>query len=553
MSRLASVVAAAAALLASSAAALPTWSTRDDTPSNATTPQNSSMVYDFADLPPSTELSWTPCWDKYLCSNLEVPLDYEDTTAGTTNVAFIKLSGGNGSATQDILFNPGGPGGSGVQTILSGLGDEILGYLGPNYNLVSFDPRGVNNTGPSVSCFPSPEIRATYAPPDPASDDRQYFANYKALGEYCTNTNANTTAKYVGTLAVVQDMMHFHELNVASKGGDPKTEGVWYYGVSYGTVIGHTLAATYPSRVGRIIVDGNVDSKEHYNGESSSSVEDTDQTFAFFFEYCFQAGPKCAFYGNSSSAADIRDRYLNMLQKLEDDPITIGDVPTIGPKIITRFGYESWAFNQVYQPMTGFPTVALVAAGLEKGNATLFLVASGEASASLGSATPYNSEYNSASEQEALTLISCIDANTRYPITNVSTWETAIEKTRRESIFAGDVLAHTNVIMCSGFGISPPTSQLFTFPKSAVKTSVPLLFVGNTGDPVTPVQSAVEMSKFFEGSVALTQNSPGHISIQTKSTCTKQYIQNYLETAALPEIGTTCELDVLPFQATKGW
>ena len=41
-----------------------------------------------------------------------------------------------------ILFNPGGPGGSGVDLIRGGTGDLLSTIVGPRFDVVSFDPRG---------------------------------------------------------------------------------------------------------------------------------------------------------------------------------------------------------------------------------------------------------------------------------------------------------------------------------------------------------------------------------------------------------------------------
>lgn len=65
----------------------------------------------FKDIPVTKDLSWTPCYGNYTCVNLEVPLDYEDLAAGTTNIAFIKWAATKQPALGDIIFNPGGPGG----------------------------------------------------------------------------------------------------------------------------------------------------------------------------------------------------------------------------------------------------------------------------------------------------------------------------------------------------------------------------------------------------------------------------------------------------------
>lgn len=76
---------------------------------NQTTTENSTQPatpQGFADIPVTKDLQWIPCFDKYMCTNLEVPLDYQDPSVGTTSIAWIKLTGGDGTGP-DILHNPG--------------------------------------------------------------------------------------------------------------------------------------------------------------------------------------------------------------------------------------------------------------------------------------------------------------------------------------------------------------------------------------------------------------------------------------------------------------
>jgi len=102
---------------------------------------NTSMIYSFEDVPITSNLQYIPCFDNFSCTNLEVPLDYEHPEVGTTNIAFIKHAASQQPAMGDIIFNPGGPGGSGVADVLV-LTDALVALLGDTHNIVGMDPRG---------------------------------------------------------------------------------------------------------------------------------------------------------------------------------------------------------------------------------------------------------------------------------------------------------------------------------------------------------------------------------------------------------------------------
>src|SRR5689334_2238235 len=98
-------------------------------------------------VPASRSLLWVPCFDAFKCANLITPLDYEDDSAGEFTMAWIVKTSNKPNA-QDILYNPGGPGESGI-TNLQSLVLFYDRYLdSDNFNLVSFDPRGGGVSGP---------------------------------------------------------------------------------------------------------------------------------------------------------------------------------------------------------------------------------------------------------------------------------------------------------------------------------------------------------------------------------------------------------------------
>jgi hypothetical protein len=135
------------------------------------------------------------------------------------------------STAQDIILSPGGPGGGGVAALYSGL-DMFLAALGTDNNIIGMDPRGVNNSGPNLACFPQGELGITRLYHDldipvNMNDEKSYaevYAKATAFGEFCTKAHAgpNDTAKYVNTVATANDMRLYTELLAKSKGQDPQ-------------------------------------------------------------------------------------------------------------------------------------------------------------------------------------------------------------------------------------------------------------------------------------------------------------------------------------------
>lgn len=77
-----------------------------------------------------TSLNWAPCdldfpeaMKKMItvpidCAKLEVPLDYTNHDSGDTiELQMVKVNATKSPASGSIIFNPGGPGGSGVEEV----------------------------------------------------------------------------------------------------------------------------------------------------------------------------------------------------------------------------------------------------------------------------------------------------------------------------------------------------------------------------------------------------------------------------------------------------
>lgn len=110
----------------------------------------------------------------YLCGYLDVPLDYTNKSdtrisrlavtkfqvsgvarIGDTPIANIESASVAGEKSErTIVRNPGGPGGSGTGVIWLTGELETARFSDGKYDVLGWDPRGVNATLPAISCFP---------------------------------------------------------------------------------------------------------------------------------------------------------------------------------------------------------------------------------------------------------------------------------------------------------------------------------------------------------------------------------------------------------------
>lgn len=197
--------------------------------------------------------------DSLRCGTVRVPLDYARPDGKQ-----IKLTVSRAEATGKdprnpkhqvprqgaLVYNPGGPGASGMFFPLIGVMPEWKRIAGA-YDLVGYAPRGVGRSAP-LSCkdpkrfFKGP----TQAPAHPSdSYKRERVAEAKAYARGCAERSGSA-------------LRHYHSLNNArdldvlraALGEDRLT----FMGASYGTYFGALYATLFPSHVRRMVFDSAV-------------------------------------------------------------------------------------------------------------------------------------------------------------------------------------------------------------------------------------------------------------------------------------------------------
>ena len=441
--------------LATLAAATPLIIRQSDSTTN-------SSMNNLASIPITKDVQWAPCFGNFTCLNLEVPLDYDHPESGSTNIAFTRYEALKQPALGNIIVNPGGPGSSGVNFILQP--ERLLRLLGHRYNLIGMDPRGVNNSGPNRNpLIDTPATRNEYAiddawefdPRSPAAVKRT-FAQASAYGVFASQ-KLSDRVNYVSTPATARNMLHYVELVADSRGEAKASAKLNFYGVSYCSILGTTFAQLFPDCVGRMIIDGVMDPNDYYGGAWVKSIIQGDDAVSGFALQCFEAGEKCAFFANDTSANAILQRLDAILDDLEQDPIEISNPYHVDfPTVVTHMDLRNAIFSAVYRSCAEFPGLATTLAHLEQRNGMGSAVASGKGVVLPAECNGQIPAYNLVLSKYPTV---CNDVDGRYDISSSKRFQDYVTELEGTSKYIGAVWSRQMILYCHKLRFSPLESQ----------------------------------------------------------------------------------------------
>ncbi|KAJ6451753.1 hypothetical protein C8R45DRAFT_1065341 [Mycena sanguinolenta] len=502
--------------------------------------------FSWESISPTEELIWTDCYATQQCARLKVPLDYSHPDGASAAIALIRMPSvvphDSPSYRGPVLINPGGPGGSGVDTVAAA-GPLLSTIIGPEFDIVGFDPRGIDRSTPRISFF--------------ASRAKRQIWSVESVSTFSVNSSADALARgwargiVLGQTAGRQDDGSLRFMNTDHTARDTLKivqahghEKLQYWGFSYGSVLGATFAAMFPQNVGRVVIDGVMDSEDYYATKWSKNLFDTDKTWMSFINGCVAAGPTgCALY--APTTAEVIEKVDEVYASVRQRPIPV--------RTDTSSGLVDWSivrattFGSLHAPYAMFPTLGRILTDLYEGNGTtLFKLL--ERPVLRCACDP--SQYQFELLPDATSGLICNDGeriSSAYEdlvghygrLSETSSWADVWERPR---------------MPCLGWP---------DFPKKPFP-GFPLLLIGNTMGASTsfllPHQlrpfivhfqiRAKKMSEGFAGSVVLTQDSPGHCSIASVSLCTFTYIPQYFLDGILPEPGTVCPVDIPLFPSS---
>ncbi len=438
---------------------------------------------------------------EWRCAKLTVPVDWAKPTGKTLRMAVIR-GAATGERRGALVFNFGGPGGSGVS--LLPLFAPGYGTLHRAYDLVSFDPRGVGGSA-RVDCRDDAAVaraeRTVDLTPDTPAEERAFLADASAFGKSCARTTGAllpelTTANTARDLDLLRTVL-----------GEAKLD---YFGVSYGTELGGTYAHLFPRHVGRMVLDAVVDpaadTVEHAKGQARGFQRALNDYFRSLHE-----DPEA---GTAKVAAFLKD--------LDAHPLPAGK----GRELT-----ESLAVTGLVSPLYSEGSWPQLTRALDAARA-------GDGGPLLALADSYNDrdpEGHYGKQAQAQRAISCADDSTRPTAAQA---RARLGAFRAISPVFGPFLGWDTAGWCHDW----PAKGDRTTPEVSAPGAPPILVVGNTGDPATPFEGAARMARELgeDVGVELVWHGEGHGAYGSGSRCVDDTVDAYLVRGKIPRPGKEC-------------
>jgi len=454
------------------------------------------------------KVSWSKCGDGFRCATLKAPVSWQDASSGYIDLA-IKVHTATGKRVGALLTNPGGPGASGLDFM-----DSVPGLFGSDvlkaYDVVGFDPRGVGKSTPVV-CLDDKEKDAQLSAwyPETAAG---LAASEKAATAWADACKANTgpVLAHVDTQSAARDMDLIRAVL-----GEKKLD---YLGFSYGTQLGATYAGIFPDKVGRMVLDGAIDttlSSDEMGLEQAVGFEDALRSYV---KDC-ESGKGCPLTGGVDHGMEqIHDLFL----QTEHQPLRTDDADRPLTATLAFYGVAVTLYSQdSWQYLTSALSEAMT-----KGAGTQLLAL----------ADFYNDRNAdgtfSTNSAEAFRAVGCLDDPGS---SDLATMRSLAAKIEEQAPTVGSFFAY------GGLSCKPwPYPQVAQDFDVHAKGAAPIVVVGTTGDPATPYRWAQGLAKTLDSGVLLTYEGEGHTAYSAQHTCIAKAVGNYLVHGDVPADGTTC-------------
>jgi pimeloyl-ACP methyl ester carboxylesterase len=475
-------------------------------------------------------LRWRACHNGFQCATARVPLSYRHPRGRLIDIAVIRhRASGPGRAAGTLFVNGGGP----AEQILAFIADYpgVPAVLRQRFNIITFDPRGFGFST-SLRCFRSEAAETRLLSPVlpfalfpvGARQTATFERVYARFDARCART-AGRLLDHVATADVARDM------NLLRRAvGAPRLN---YVGLSYGTGLGAVYANLFPAKVGRMVLDGNLNPVAWTRGgKLPAFIREPDDVAAAaemrsFLTLCGrQPASRCAF--SAGSPAATRAKFAALERRLMAHPVTVsGQKVTyaelfqiVPPENVVQWQPTAVQLQQLWDAATGRLTT--------------------EAARRPGVPTAAAASMPYAGLEQSFGVI-CADSDDPR---GAAAYVAAARLAKARSGPFGLLDVWTSAI-CAYWPRAAGDDR-YAGPWNR-RTASTILVIGNTGDPTTAYQNSVAMARDLGRARLLTVDGFGHTEFFNPSACANRYEFRYLLTGALPPRNAVCQQTVRPF------
>ncbi|WP_055526188.1 alpha/beta hydrolase [Streptomyces graminilatus] len=472
--------------------------------------------------PPVPSLAWTDCQGGFECANADVPLDYRQPQGKTITLAVVRKKAADPTKRKGTLFmQPGGPGNSGVDFVRNNY-DDLPAALRDNFDVFGYDVRGVGRSS-ALTCFDDARyIRAvTEAKGVPGPDAYEPALHQAAEFDQACVDNTGELLPYIGTEYVARDIDLLRE----ALGEQQLT----YYGRSFGSYIGTVYAAMFPKRVRALALDGAYDPVHYANHPYAYDRPQylaLDGAMGRFLDWCAANQATCGF-----GDGDPRAAFEKLKADLDANPVT------------TANGRLANGYTLVYRLMFNINEGKVI--WPEFGEALRKAQLRDNTSFLLRPPSPASFDFLGPN-----VAVECVDRD--YP-RDLKLLKRKVTSFAQEAPLLGPAMAygpptydHQHATACVQWQGERPSRYDGSY---RAKGSAPILVLGTTGDPDTPYQDAVALSRRLDNASLLTFEAEGHTAFG-RSACATDAVIGYLVDRKVPAPGTTCADETQPPTST---
>jgi pimeloyl-ACP methyl ester carboxylesterase len=461
----------------------------------------------------SQTIDWRSCGEHTFCGTVVVPADYFNVSGDKLKLALAYHEASVAKPLGSIIFNPGGPGSSGVDWIVDSWNQLGTAKLQKNFNLVGFDPRGVGQSEPRVTCLPAKQMDsflydASGAAVDSVAELDYSVAKLKNFVAACEKNTGPNLGK-IDTVSAARDL----DIIRAVFG----EKQITYLGFSYGTLLGVTYASLFTDRVGKMVLDGAIDPTMSDEEQNLGQLHGFDLALTNYLTECLDS-QDCPFTGSLASA---KKKLAALLLQTETKPL-----PTDSGRELSIWGMITGMIMPLYSS-DWWPALSQ---GLQE-------ALDGDGTTLLTLADSYNDRNDSGGYESNITeaniAISCLDARQSSDPVKV--------KANNEKVLAtGSVFARywlDGYLGCAGWPY-PLAERPSDY---SAKGSNPILVVGTKGDPATPYDQAVSLAQnVLANGHLITYNGEGHTAYGGASQCVNDAVDDYFFKNVVPTEDPDC-------------